>query len=680
MGCHMKTHFCRLVIGTSAVILAVVGGISCKSHAQSQPPLQSPPPQAMDNPPDPNQAPADVLPPDIASNGPLVEVIHMSQAAVGEEVMVNYVKHSQYKFNLTSGQLIYLKDIGVPDSVTLAMINRDQELGGTVSVPPPQAAPAPPPTTTVVVNDDYFYDSLAPYGTWVYVEGYGRCWRPAVASSREWRPYCDGGHWIYTDNGWYWYSDYSWGWAPYHYGRWFYDGRFGWCWWPDTVWGPSWVTWRYSDDYCGWAPLPPHCYYREGVGLVYNGVTVSIGFDFGFGFAAFTFVDSRHFCDPHPWRYRANQTQVTQIYNHTTINNITVVNNGNNNTTVVNGGSRNTTIVNRGVPPEHIATVTHSPIRPVHIRETSTPVRRGELFDRDTLVVNRPHFGDNSSRRSADNGAGSGAGNHTIPSPTTGAPMQVPPPGHNRGNNNNTANDNDPNRRNPAPGLVNDPRPIPAVGQPVNPVAGQNDNGNRVMPGQNNNPQRREMPPGQVNRFTPRAPAANAGDNGGQSMPLQRAPAPNAMSGADQNQNNQNDNNLNRPNRNIPGRVVPNQTPPPDNRVGAPVPPPDQNQNPVFPHNQPSRSPVWDRPNDNQNDQPQPVAPIVQPRPQPQPQPQPQGNPNRTYNSPRSYQTQQPVYVQPAPQPAQPNYQPQDQSQGQGQGQGRGRDKDRNDR
>ena len=32
---------------------------------------------------------------------------------------------------------------------------------------------------------------------------------------------------------------------------------YGWCWAPDTVWGPSWVTWRYSGDYCGWAPLPP---------------------------------------------------------------------------------------------------------------------------------------------------------------------------------------------------------------------------------------------------------------------------------------------------------------------------------------------------------------------------------------------------------------------------------------
>ena len=33
-----------------------------------------------------------------------------------------------------------------------------------------------PPEVTV----DQFYDTLSPYGTWVYLEGYGRCWRPTV--------------------------------------------------------------------------------------------------------------------------------------------------------------------------------------------------------------------------------------------------------------------------------------------------------------------------------------------------------------------------------------------------------------------------------------------------------------------------------------------------------------------
>ena len=112
-------------------------------------------------------------------------------------------------------------------------------------------ATAPPPQNVTV---NYFYDNLSPYGSWVEVPAYGRCWRPAVVVTNPgWRPYCDNGHWIYTDSGWYWASDYSWGWATFHYGRWCSDVRLGWFWVPDVVWGPSWVSWRYTSDHCGWA-------------------------------------------------------------------------------------------------------------------------------------------------------------------------------------------------------------------------------------------------------------------------------------------------------------------------------------------------------------------------------------------------------------------------------------------
>jgi hypothetical protein len=239
--------------------------------------------------------------------------------------------------------------------------------------------------TEVTVN--YFYDALAPYGTWVDVGGYGRCWRPGVAVYNSgWQPYCDDGHWVYTDRGWYWFSDYSWGWATFHYGRWFQDSRWGWCWVPDTVWGPSWVTWRYSDDYCGWAPLPPFAVYREGVGFFYQGRNVSIGFNFGLNVNCFTFVPTRYFCDPHPRRYRAMPAQVTQIYNHTTvINNFNV---------------RDHNFVNGGITPGHIAAATRTLIRPILIQDTTSSSGRGSRGDQlshdgRTLVVNRPHFVDN---------------------------------------------------------------------------------------------------------------------------------------------------------------------------------------------------------------------------------------------------------------------------------------------
>ena len=91
--------------------------------------------------------------------------------------------------------------------------------------------------------------------------------------------------------------DYAWG-ATFHYGRWFRNASVGWCWYPDTVWAPSWVTWRYSNNYCGWAPLPPRTACQAGVGIVYNGSGVSVGFNFGLGASCFTFVPTAIFLQP----------------------------------------------------------------------------------------------------------------------------------------------------------------------------------------------------------------------------------------------------------------------------------------------------------------------------------------------------------------------------------------------
>ena len=80
-----------------------------------------------------------------------------------------------------------------------------------------------------------FYNSLAPYGTWVNVPDYGWCWQPTVVVvNSAWQPYCNNGCWLWTDQGWYWNSYYSWGWAPFHYGRWCQYPGYGWLWCPDT--------------------------------------------------------------------------------------------------------------------------------------------------------------------------------------------------------------------------------------------------------------------------------------------------------------------------------------------------------------------------------------------------------------------------------------------------------------
>ncbi len=99
-----------------------------------------------------------------------------------------------------------------------------------------------------------FYDELAPYGRWVDCS-YGQCWVPARVAA-DWQPYSNG-QWIYTEYGWTWVSSDPWGGNPYHYGTWASIEGYGWSWVPGTVWAPAWVTWSYSNNYVGWAPLPP---------------------------------------------------------------------------------------------------------------------------------------------------------------------------------------------------------------------------------------------------------------------------------------------------------------------------------------------------------------------------------------------------------------------------------------
>jgi hypothetical protein len=513
----MKTKSFTVIVSGMAVVAFCMLGVCFQqtSNAQTE---SAPGPAAPDGstalaaPDDSTALPANIYP-----SSPLAQVIKLTQSGVSEAVIMAYVTNSGSTFNLDPDKIIYLKDIGAPDDLVTAMMQRDQvlqaQMASSAYQPPAQPAPTPdttvtgttdvaPPSEDVTVN--YFYDSLAPYGSWVDVEGYGRCWRPTVmVANAGWQPYCDHGHWVYTDAGWYWISDYTWGWAPFHYGRWFHHARFGWCWAPDTVWGPSWVTWRYSGDYCGWAPLPPFTAYVSGIGFTYRGAAVSVGFDFGLGATAFTFVPTRNFNDPHPRRYRVESREATQIYSHTTvINNFDV-------------DSRNRTFINHGIDPQHIVEVTHAPIHPITIRETTAPVARGEQLGRDgsTLMVNRPHFTDNPPP-SMNRGVLPHA---TPPAPVVGSPYQPPHDG-NEDNNSQPPRRYQPEPQTPAP-TEHSPSPFNryAPVAPVQPSA----------PNYNSTDDRRYPSPKaqQIEQQSP-SPRANPGNSGGRVGAPVEQPAP----------------------------------------------------------------------------------------------------------------------------------------------------------
>ncbi len=168
--------------------------------------------------------------------------------------------------------------------------------------------------------------TLAPYGRWVEVKEYGRCWVPNRRPS-GWRPYTVG-HWANTSEGWCWNSEddeQEWGTITYHYGRWYEDRSNGWIWVPGTTWAPAWVSWREGGGYAGWAPLPPTVVVRDRVDAVY--VDRYVPSD------RYVFVEERYMGE-------------RRVYDHVQRNNVTIVNKTTNitNITVVNNR-----VVNRGV-------------------------------------------------------------------------------------------------------------------------------------------------------------------------------------------------------------------------------------------------------------------------------------------------------------------------------------------
>ena len=330
--------------------------------------------------------------------GALSEMLRLAESGANENVIIAFVTNSPSTFNIGPEEIIYLNDIGISPQAVTAMIIHDRELreatpvsyltpGSSATIPSfsraddgteAYAAPAQPADVTT----DDFYGSLGPYGNWVDVSGYGRCWQPTVVSlNPDWRPYCDGGRWVYSDCGWYWLSDYSWGWAPFHYGRWFRHTQLGWCWAPDTVWGPSWVSWRYSNDYCGWAPLPPLAGFRPGFGFTYAGHIVAANFDFGLTPSCFTFVPFRDFCDRHLSHHLVARHQVDGIFHRTVASTRVQI--------------RNHIVINNGLPADRVASATHNDLHPVTVRQFRGTAARGLSLEHlesggSVLTVQRP--------------------------------------------------------------------------------------------------------------------------------------------------------------------------------------------------------------------------------------------------------------------------------------------------
>jgi hypothetical protein len=231
-----------------------------------------------------------------------------------------------------------------------------------------------PRERAISVGYSTFYNKLESYGDWIETGDYGYVFHPREATSARWRPYGNG-RWVYTDAGWTWISEEPFGWATYHYGRWTRLRGIGWVWVPGNQWAPAWVSWRKSNDYVGWAPLPPEARFDQRSGI-HNWADnyYDIGPD------QYCFVASREFGAP-----RVEQTLLPPERNVTIINQTT---------NVTNITYNNTTIVNEGPNYDELRSISREPVqryrleRNVNVDLAGAPPRpevRGE-----TVVVAAP--------------------------------------------------------------------------------------------------------------------------------------------------------------------------------------------------------------------------------------------------------------------------------------------------
>jgi|GEM_PF-1020543 len=231
------------------------------------------------------------------------------------------------------------------------------------------------------VDYSEFYEALEPFGRWFEHPRWGLVWWPYAQQEEDWRPYSRG-QWVYTeDHGWYWDADEEWGWATYHYGRWVLDERYGWLWVPGNEWGPAWVAWRESEDYIGWAPLPPDAVWEPGYGVRYHYAE----YERSYWAPIWCFVHPSHLLAPRVWVHFAPRSRHVYILGRTRY--------------ATRYALIRSRIYNHGVDVRHIARLTRKPVPTLHVRDFNSPRelirRRGE---RDFVGVYRPRLAAASER------------------------------------------------------------------------------------------------------------------------------------------------------------------------------------------------------------------------------------------------------------------------------------------
>jgi hypothetical protein len=153
---HMNT---RMLLGwLPGMVLA--GGLATSGFAQENPNPYSALGSTAAAAPLP---PAQTLKVELSAGA--LDVEKLTQAGVGENVILAYVTNSTAFYNLTPDRIIQLKNVGASAKVIAAMISHDQQLPA--DAPLPIAPAAPPQTLAMVIPEDETSHIIANDDTWL---------------------------------------------------------------------------------------------------------------------------------------------------------------------------------------------------------------------------------------------------------------------------------------------------------------------------------------------------------------------------------------------------------------------------------------------------------------------------------------------------------------------------------
>ena len=169
----MKTKYLTTVLAVAVIgVLALPASIAMAQDSSSP-------------------AAVNVTSPQLAYGVP--QILQLTQAKVGDDTIIAYIKNSGTSYGLNADQIIYLKQQGVSDAVITTMLN--QPKAGVAAYAPTTPAPqsvaqtavATVPTTTVAPTVTYVQAAPAPvyyYAQPYYYPSYA--WYPPVSLSFAW--------------------------------------------------------------------------------------------------------------------------------------------------------------------------------------------------------------------------------------------------------------------------------------------------------------------------------------------------------------------------------------------------------------------------------------------------------------------------------------------------------------